>query len=221
MIDGARNVVWKVVAGIAGASGVAVGDDSVHVTATRTNDLVVVDRQNCDIMQRVRVADAPHAEACDCGRRRVYVASAGDDTVSILDPRSASPMKTVKLGGLGHPQELALDPVRDCLHVTYALSPKCRVVAAIDASSGRVLSRLAGSAEQSLFGTYGIAVGPLRGWVYVAAVDGIPVLAGETLRVTEVITGVGPVCALGLLVDSMRERVYVADGRHRRPDVLV
>ena len=60
----------------------------------------------------------------------------------------------------------------------------------------------------------------MQGWVYVAAVDGIPVLAGEMLRVTEVIAGVELVYAFGWLVDSMRECVYVADGRHRRADVL-
>ena len=220
VIDGARHTLWKMVSGIPGASGVAVGDDCIYVTATRSDDLVLVDRQNCAIIERLPVGDAPYAVTYDRGRQRVYVGNAGDDTVSIVDAGTVALVNTVRLGGLGHPQDLALDPVRDRLYVTYALSPKYGAIAAIDASSGQVISRLVGDGERPLFGAYGIAVDPLKGWVYVATTDEMLVLAGETLRVAQVISGVGPVYAFGLHVDPIQGRLYVADGRHGSLSVL-
>jgi len=220
VIDGARHTLWKMVSGIPGASGVAVGDDCIYVTATRSDDLVLVDRQNCAIIERLPVGDAPYAVTYDRGRQRVYVGNAGDDTVSIVDAGTVALVNTVRLGGLGHPQDLALDPVRDRLYVTYALSPKYGAIAAIDASSGQVISRLVGDGERPLFGAYGIAVDPLKGWVYVATTDEMLVLAGETLRVAQVISGVGPVYAFGLHVDPIQGRLYVADGRHGSLGIL-
>lgn len=215
VIDAERHALWKIIPGIPGASGVAVGDDHVYVTATCSDELVVVDRQNCAIIARIVVGDAPYAVACDSGRR-VYVGNAGDDTVSIVDGRIGTLVNTVRLGGLGHPHGLACDPIRDRLYVTYALSPKYRAVAAIDASSGQILSRLVGNEQRPLFGAYGIVVDPLRGWVHVTTGEDVLVLAGETLRVVKTTPGVGPAYAFGLCVSPVEERLYLADGRHGR-----
>ena len=216
VVDGERHVLSKTVLGIPGASGVAVGDDRVYVTAARSNELVVVDRQNYAIIGRVAVGDVPYAVACDSGRQRVYVGNAGSDTVSIVDGRNARLVNTVKLGGLGHPHGLAVDPIRDRLYVTYALSPKYQAVAAIDASSGQIMSRLVGNEKRPLLGAYGIAVDPLRGWVYATTVEEVLVLAGETLRVVKTMPGVGPSYAFGLSINPVEERLYIVDGRHGR-----
>lgn len=216
VIDGARHTLWKIVPGIPGASGVAVGGDHIYVTATRGDELVVVDRRNYAIIRRIAVDDAPYAVAYDSGRQRVYVGNAGADTVSIVDGRNSVLVNTVKLGGLGHPHGLALDPIRNRLYVTYALSPKYRAIAAIDGSSGQILSRLVGNRKQPLFGAYGIAVDPLRGRVYVTTGKDVLVLAGETLRVVRTVPGVGPAYAFGLCVNPLEEWLYIADARYRR-----
>jgi YVTN family beta-propeller protein len=214
VIDGAQHTLRTVVPDIPGASGVAVGADRVYVTATRSDELVVVDGRNYAIIGRIAVGDAPFAVACDVGRQRVYVANAGEDTISIVDGRNFVLLKTVKLGGLGHPHSLAIDPIRDRLYVTYALSPKYRAVAAIDASSGNVLFRLVGNEDQPLFGAYGLAVEPLRGWVYVTTLEEILVLAGESLDVIGVIPGAGPAYSFGVAIHPTEERLYLADARH-------
>jgi len=220
VIDGGRNVLWKIVPGIPGASGVAVGGDQIYVTATHSDELIVVDGQNCAIIGRIAVGDAPYAVVCDRGRQRVYVGNAGSDTVSIVDGRKGVQLSTVKLGGLGHPHGLAHDPIRDRLYVTYALSSRYRAIAAIDASSGQVLSRLLGNETRSLFGAYGIAVDPLRGRVYTTTVDELLVLAGGTLRVVEGAPGLGPAYAFGLFASPLEERLYVADAQHRRLTIV-
>jgi YVTN family beta-propeller protein len=216
VINASQQVLWKTVLGIPGASGVAVDGDHVYVTATSSDELVVVDRENYAIIRRLTVGDVPYAVACDPARQWVYIGNAGDDTVSIVDGRSGRVLNTAELGGLGHPHGLALDPGRARLYVTYASTPKYQAVASIDAVSGQVLSRLVGNDEQPLFGAYGIAVDTLLGRVYVTTVEGLLVLKGETLQVVGLLPGVGPAYAFGLQLDPVHEQLYVVDGGHRR-----
>jgi DNA-binding beta-propeller fold protein YncE len=122
----------------------------------------------------------------------------------------------VHLGGLGHPQGLAFDAVRDRLYVAYTLAPRYGAIAALDASTGRILSRLTGNLTRSLFGAYGVAVDPLRGWVHLSTVEGAYVLAGESLRVVHEIPGVGPAYAFGMALDAVGGRLFLADGRQQR-----
>jgi YVTN family beta-propeller protein len=216
VIDGSQNTLVKTVSGIPGASGVAVAADRVYVTATRSDELFVVDAQDYAIMGRIAVGDAPYAVVCDPGRQRIYVANAGSDTVSIVDGSKSAQVHVVHLGGLGHPHGLTFDPIRERLYVTYALSPKRRAIASIDTVSGQIVSRLRGNEKLSLFGAYGIVVDPLRGWIYTTTSDGVLVLAGETLRVMQRVAGVGPTYAFGLCADPLEPRVYVADAGHGR-----
>ncbi len=213
VIDGTSNALYKVVSGIPGPSDVAVSRDRVYVTATGSDELFILDRQTCAIMGRVAVGDAPYMLVLDPDRQRIYVGNAGSDTISIVDEQSSAQVNVVKLGGLGHPHGLAIDPIRDCLYVTYALSPKYRAIAAIDASSGEILSRLVGDEKRPLFGAYGIAVDPLRGWVYMTTVDELLVLSAQTLRVLEAIPGAGPTYAFGLSFYAAQGYLYLADAR--------
>jgi len=209
-----------VVSDIPGASDMAVGDEHICVTATRSNELVLVDRRNCAIMRRMPVGEALYAVTCDRGWHRVYVGNAGDRTISVVDADGSGLARTEELGGLGHPPDLTLDPVRDRLYVSFALSPKHGAGAALEGSSETILTRLVGTQAHPLFGAYGIAADPLRVLVYVTTVDGILVLAGETLGVTGRTRRVGPVYACGMCVDPVRKKLYVADGRDGSLDVV-
>ncbi len=214
VIDGTSNTLHKVVPGIPEPSDVAVSSDRIYVTATGSDELFVLDRQTCDIMGRIAVGDAPYVLVLDPDRQRIYVGNAGSDTISIVDEQNRAQVNVVKLGGLGHPHGMALDPIRDRLYVTYALSPKYRAIAAIDASSGELVSRLVGEEKRPLFGAYGIAVDPLRGWVYTTTVDELLVLSGQTLQVLQARPGVGPSYAFGLSFSATERRLYLADARH-------
>jgi DNA-binding beta-propeller fold protein YncE len=122
-------------------------------------------------------------------------------------------LHTIKLGGLGHPQGLAFDAVRDRLYATYSLSPKYGAIAVIDASSGQIVSRLTGNSLRPLFAAYGVTVDPLRGWVYATTVDETLVLAAETLRILHVLPDVGLASGFGVQLDAVGERLYIADRR--------
>lgn len=214
IIDGARHRLIQVVPDIARASGVAIGQGRVYVAATGSNELVVLDSYNGAIIRRVPVGQAPYGVACDEGaQQRVFVTNSGDDSVSIVNTKNGVMLHTVQLGGWGFPQGIAFDSVRDRLYVTYALSPKYGAVAAIDASSGQVLSRLVGNLAQPLFAACGISVDPVRGWVYLTAADGTLVLTAETLDILQELPDVGPAYAFGLALDVAGESVYIVDAR--------
>ena len=217
VIDGAKSTLLRSVPDIPGASGVAVAQGRVYVTATRSDELIVVDAQSDAIMERIPVGQAPYGVACDYDEpRRVFVTNAGEDSVSILDGVSGATLHMVHLGGLGHPQGLAFDAVRDRLYVAYALAPRYGAIAALDASTGQILSRLTGNYTRPLFGAYGVAADPLRGWVYLSTVEGAYVLAGEALGVMHEVPGVGPAYAFGMALDAAGGRLFLVDGRQQR-----
>lgn len=216
VVDGKRNTLDRLVPGIAGASGIALGADRIYATATRGDELVVLDTQTYAIIGRIPVGAAPYAVVCDSVRQRVYVANAGQDTISIVDGQTGAVVHTVKLGGLGHPQGLALDTARQRVYVTYSLTPKYRAIAAIDASSGQVVARLSGNQSEPLFGVYGIAVDHLLGRAYVTALNEVWTLSGESLEVISRRPGAGPAYVFGLALSSHDSRLYIADVRHKK-----
>jgi uncharacterized repeat protein (TIGR01451 family) len=216
VIDGQRHVLLEVVPDMPAASGVAVGERAIYVTATGSDELIVVDRDNYAIMGRADVGAAPYAVVCDADRQRVYVGNAGDDSVYILDASNAALLKVVRLGGLGHPHGLALDAVRHRLYVTYARTPKYRAIAVIDTASGEIQSRLLGDERRPLDGAYGIGVDPLLGRVYVTTGQQILTLAGESLHMVDSTPGVGPVYAFGMALQPTDGRLYLADEQQRR-----
>jgi DNA-binding beta-propeller fold protein YncE len=144
------------------------------------------------------------------------VANAGDETLSIVDGGSGAVVRTVKLGGLGHPHGLAFDAVRQRIYVTYAFTPKYGAIAAVDARTGQVLKRLTGSYTCSLFAAYAIALDPSSGAVYVNAADETLELAGDTLQVLSSIGDVGPASTFGVDFDPVAGRLYVAEQRQGR-----
>jgi YVTN family beta-propeller protein len=224
-VEGIHHTLWKLVPGIPGASGVAVDDTRVYVTAARSDELIVLDAETCAIIQRVPVGDAPYAVVADHARRRVYVSNAGEDTVSIVDSDAGAVVSTVKLGGLGHPQNLALDSIHGRVYVTYALTPKYRGIAAIDVATGRITAQLLGSEQETLFAAYGIAVDATAGQVYITTAQELLVLSvdsmsAEKMEIIARTPGLGPVYGFGLTLAPAGDRLYIVDSLNQRLAVV-
>ena len=212
ILDGGAGVLAGVISGIPGPSGIAVDDGLIYVTATRSDELIALDARTYAIMQRVHVGDAPYAVLSDPSSGRVYVGNAGADTVSIVDGPTGVVLHSVTLGGLGHPQGLALDVHLGRLYVTYALSPKLRAIAAVNTATGDVVARLTGTEGEPLFGAYGIGVDAGSGRVYVTTTNGLLALSAVDLHFVDRTTapGVGFAYTFGLAVDPAGGNVYVA-----------
>ncbi len=210
----------NIIEGIPGPSGVAVDDERIYVAATRSDELVFVDKQTGTILKRVPVGDAPYAVVSDPGRGRVYVGNAGAGGIAIVDVRTATVVRSLHLGNTAYPHGLAFDPVRDCLYVTYALSPKYRALATVDVSLEQVVSAVYGDEQNPLSALYGVAVDPLRGWVYASSADGLLVFAGRSLHPLGVLTTVAPSYAFGLSLSPLADRVYSVDTQSSRVVVV-
>ncbi len=214
VLDGPGLGGHRIVYGMPGASGVACDGGHIYVSATRANELFVLDKESLAIISRVATGAAPYAVVCDPGRRLVYVGNAGEATITVVDGAIGQARDTIALSDLGPPHGLALDPQRNLLYLTYAYG-RYRAVAAVDAATGSVVARLPGSRSRPLWGAYGIGVDPLRGWVYVPAVSGGLVLHGETLDVLRALPEVGPVYAFGWAIDPILDRFYIVDAQKR------
>jgi len=214
IVDPALHTAARIVRGIPGASGIAIGGDAIYVAASGCDQLVVVDGPTGSIIQRIPVGKVPYAVACEAGSgRRAFVTNAGDDTLSIVDGGSGDVIHTVKLGGLGHPHGLAFDAVRQRIYVAYVHSPRYGAIAVVDAGSGQVLKRLTGSQARPLFAAYAVAVDSARGAVYVNTADETLELDGATLQVVRSFAETGPASSFGLDVDPAESRLYVAEQR--------
>lgn len=215
VFDPSSGRVLALVGGIAGPSGVCLAGGVVWVSATRANELLALDPDSYAIIKRLRVGDAPYALSCDAAGGRVYVGNAGEDSVTLVDASSGRVVDTVQLGGLGHPQSLALDDRLGRVYVTYALSPRKRAIAMLDASTGRLLGRLAGTDDQPLSGAYGIASDPERGWVYVTSGGELLTLSASHLTILNRLPlGEGTVSAgpFGMAVEPQSGALYLTGG---------
>ena len=170
---------------IDGPSDICLTNGLVWVSATRSNELLALDPNTYAIMKRLRVGDAPYAVLCDPAGGKVFVGNAGEDTVTVVDADLGRVVTTVQLGGLGHPQGLALDDRLGRVYVTYTLSPRKRAMAMFEASTGRILGRLSGTDDLPLFGAYGIASDPERGWVYVTSGGELLTLSARDLSIQD------------------------------------
>jgi uncharacterized repeat protein (TIGR01451 family) len=216
VLDPAAGRVESLVGGVDGPGGVCVTGDRIWVSATGSNELLALDPASYAIMQRVPVGDAPFALLCDPAGATVYVGNAGEDSVAVVDGRTGAVRKVVQLGGLGHPAALALDGHLGRVYVTYALAPKYRAIAMLDAATGEVLGRLTGTEEEPLFGAYGIAADPTAGLLYVTTHRGLLALSAADLsiagRALPADESGSLAYSFGLAVDSGSGRLYVASG---------
>jgi len=197
------------VSGISKPSGLATSAERLYVTATGSDELVALDLGSHAIIRRIAVGDAPYAVALSGEGHEAYVANAGTDTISIVDTSAAVQVGTVALGGMGHPQNLALDNLRHRLYVSYALSANRTALAGIDLQSAQVTSRLLQVAGRPLVSAYDLQVDPLNGQLYVLDWDRIIVLEGNRLSVQEVWPVAAQSGPLTFCLDPVRRRLYV------------
>lgn len=211
VLDTQSGRVLRLVKDIPGPGGVALDSEHVYIASTTSDTLIMLSAETYGIIKMIPVGDAPYAVIYDEGTGRVFVANAGEDSVAVIDPAAGAVIATVRLGGLGHPQGLALDAELGRLYVTYALTPKLGALAAIDVTTNEVVARREGTYEMPLLWTYGVAVDSVSHMVYVTDVTGLIALDGRDLTPRKVIAGVGLADVFGLTVDSVSGHVYAAD----------
>ncbi|MBC7265260.1 MAG: DUF11 domain-containing protein [Chloroflexi bacterium] len=211
VIDTQSGRVLYVVKDIPGPGGIALAGEHVFIASTANDALIMLSAETYGIIETISTGDAPYAVVCEEGTNRVFVANAGEDSVTVIDSTKGEAIATIRLGGLGHPQGLALDVELGRLYVTYALTPKLGALAAIDVTTNEVVARREGTYEMPLLWAYGVAVDPVSHMVYVTDVAGLIALDGRDLTPKKVIAGAGMADVFGLTVDGASGLVYAAD----------
>jgi len=171
---------------------------------------VVLNGDNRRIVGRVPVGSHPESLAFDQVSGLLYVANAGDGTLSVIRVGDLSVVSTIKISQ-GPLLGLAADAAAGRVYVVHLGPPPSRQIAVVDGRSGEVTVSLAGSRDRPLGDAYTIAADEGRELLYVA--DGQELLVLETrswaLRDRTLVDAV--TYNFGLAVDPARARVYLLD----------
>ena len=91
----------------------------------------VLDAGDLRTLTETAIGPGPYALVAAPAAGHVFAALTGGDEVAMLDA-SGVLLTTTRLGGLGFPQGLAVDPTDGHVYVSYALSPRYGQIAALD-----------------------------------------------------------------------------------------
>jgi YVTN family beta-propeller protein len=146
-------------------------------------------------MHRVPLGSEPVSVAVDTNTGAVYVANAGDGTVSVLDGATDAIVATVPIGS--HPYSIAADPATGKVFVTHTFGDQLSI---LDGATNAVQDLKTGSSDL-------IAIDSRSATVYLLGYGGaVKVLNEATRRLNELAVGRH---AWGLTLDSSSGSVYV------------
>jgi len=205
------------------AAGFALPGGLAHITAadgirrvfaadTLAGTVRVLAADDLQTLHEVPVGPGPYAVVASPRTGRVFVALTGSDGVAMLDAATGALLSVTRLGGLGFPQGMALDEATDRLYVVYALSPRYRQIAVLDAVTGEMVEAIAPTLDRPLVAAEALAVDPALRRLLVSAEDGIHAydLAHRRWLRSPVALHPGAVPAFGLAVDGEQHVAYVA-----------
>jgi YVTN family beta-propeller protein len=188
--------------------GIAARGSRLFVALSDANSLETIDLTSGAVTSRA-VGTNPTGVAVGDGALRVYVANAGDDSVSVVDPRKGTVVATIPVG------DSPLDLVADD-HRVYVANAGAGTVSVIDTASDSVLATIP-------VGTFpmGLAVHGRSKRLYVANFfdDTLSVIDTTNLSVVSTISVARR--PRGLALDTRGQRLLVAgfeDGRVQAVD---
>jgi YVTN family beta-propeller protein len=93
-------------------------------------------------MHRVKVGSAPVSVAVNSASGRVYVANAGDGTVSVLDGKSDAVVATIPIGS--HPYSIAADSATGKVYITHTFGDQLTI---LDGATNTAVDLKTGSSD--------------------------------------------------------------------------
>ncbi len=169
---------------------------------------VVASRRGPLLVRSVPVGISPQALAVDPDTERVFVASSGSNTISVLDARTGTVIRTTRMGGT--PQAIAVDRRTDRAFVVNGAS---NTVSVLDAFTGRVVRTVAVGKEPVNVATDEVSH---RAFVISNVADTVSVLDTQTgAEIRRVRVGAAP---RDLAIDPDTNRVFVLDSGTAAPN---
>ena len=146
-------------------------------------------------MRRVKVGAAPVSIAVNSVNGRVYVANAGDGTVSVLDGTSDAIVTTIPVGS--HPYSIAADPATGKVYVTHTFGDQLTI---LDGATNTTADLKTGSSDL-------IAIDSRAATIYLLGYGGaVTAVDGTSHKMTTLPVGRH---AWALTLDDVTGSVYV------------
>lgn len=210
ILDSTQLSTVAVIAGIPQPGQVALADGRVYVTATASDELYVISADAAQVERRLAVGRAPYAVAADPTGPYLLVANAGAGTITAINRFDNTIAGVVSLGGLGYPQDIAVDTRRSAFYVAYAISPTSHAVAILSApfTTSQIIPW---RDSYPLVGAYGLAFDPVADHLYV--MNGVAWLAlqPESGRLLHTIQIGSEATSSDLVVDRIGRAILVVD----------
>lgn len=179
--------------------------NTAYIAAPITGEVLALDARTNKVKARIQTGGTPTDAGVNPFTNRIYVTSADvHPSIIVIDGRSNQVVVRIGLNSdlITQPQGIAINLVTKRAYVSAA----CCAVAVIDLRSETVAAVIPGGVVSP-----GVAVNPLTNKVYVTRIEGIvDVIDGATSAVSTSIP-VGPSGASGVVVSSLRNRVYVTN----------
>jgi DNA-binding beta-propeller fold protein YncE len=155
-VDAATRAVRAIAPGFQQPGGLAVLHDAtlgdrLFAADTLAGTVRVLDAGDLRMLAETAVGPGPYALAAAPETGHAFVALSGGDAVAMLDA-AGTLLATTRLGGLGFPQGLAVDPTDNRVYVSYALSPRYGQIAALDGATGAIVRIIPPTLDRPLTG---------------------------------------------------------------------
>jgi YVTN family beta-propeller protein len=196
--------------GLLRPNGLALAGGQLYVAETAAHRLLILDSKTAERRGEIELGPGPYTLAASADGERVYVALAGSDEVAVVETAQDEVIARTALGGLGFPQDIAVDTTTGRVYVVYLLAPRYRNVTIINGRSGKQVGVIAANLELPLDGAQALAVDAARQRLYVSDAGGLQVFSTTTNRWLETHPVEGPANPFGLAVDPRRGQVYAA-----------
>lgn len=195
--------------------GLALANGRLFVADTAAGSVAILDASDLQELGMIPVGPGPYAVAALPETRRVFVALSGGDGVAVLDADTAALLTTTRLGGLGHPQDLAADRARGWVYVLYPLSPRYRQIAILDGATGDLVRVVPSALDRPLAAAEALALDPRSGRLWVSAAEGMYAFdpAGGAWTRLPGDSGRGPAPVFGLALDANRGSLFAIQPR--------
>ena len=206
MIDAANGTLLARHGGPQQPGGVAVSGDRVYVADTGSDQVWVWDLDRGAWAEAIPVGPAPYALTSKPVTGAILVAEAGGRTVRSIGPFDSPGQLVVSLGGLGHPQHVAVDHQSGDAYVLYSISPHHAAIAHLDAQTLQVKRTWRGEQSRILAGVMDLAVDAERGLLLLAGADRLLAVDLASFERMGVVETEGPLSALA--TDVATSEVY-------------
>ena len=216
VLDGGSGEKLAEASGLYRPSGLALAGGRLFVAETGADRLTILDGKTAERLGQIKLGPAPYTLAASADGERVYVALAGSDEIAVVDTARDEVIARTALGGLGLPQDVAVDTATGRVYVLYLLAPRYRNVALLDGRSGEQVGLIAANLQLPLDGAHALAVDPARQRLYVSDAVGLQVFSTVTAKWLETLPAEGPANPFGLAVDPQRGAVYAAPPEGKR-----